>query len=31
MSTGMRVRLQWADDREGAITDIACFVPEEAN
>jgi uncharacterized OB-fold protein len=31
MSTGMRVRLQWADDREGAITDIACFVPEEVN
>ncbi len=30
MATGMRVRVRWADDREGAITDIACFVPEEA-
>jgi uncharacterized OB-fold protein len=28
MSTGMRVRVRWADDREGAITDIACFAPE---
>ncbi|QNP68516.1 OB-fold domain-containing protein [Streptomyces roseirectus] len=25
--TGMRVRIRWADDREGAITDIACFEP----
>lgn len=29
MSTGMRVQIKWADEREGAITDIACFVPEE--
>jgi uncharacterized OB-fold protein len=28
MSTGMRVRVRWADDREGAITDITCFEPE---
>ena len=28
MATGMRVRIRWADDREGAITDIACFEPE---
>ncbi len=27
MSTGMRVRIRWADEREGAITDIACFEP----
>lgn len=25
MSTGARVRVRWADEREGAITDIACF------
>lgn len=25
--TGMRVRIRWADRREGAITDIACFEP----
>jgi uncharacterized OB-fold protein len=25
METGMRVRIRWADEREGAITDIACF------
>ncbi|MEU1374086.1 OB-fold domain-containing protein [Streptomyces triculaminicus] len=25
--TGMRVRVRWADRREGAITDIACFEP----
>ena len=30
MSTGMRVRVRWAEDREGAITDIACFEPEDA-
>ena len=30
MSTGMRVRVRWADEREGAITDIACFEPETA-
>lgn len=29
MSTGMRVKVRWADEREGAITDIACFEPEE--
>lgn len=28
MSTGMRVRLRWADERTGAIGDIACFEPE---
>jgi uncharacterized OB-fold protein len=27
VSTGMRVRIRWADDRDGAITDIACFEP----
>lgn len=31
MATGMRVSVQWADEREGHITDIACFVPEGAN
>jgi uncharacterized OB-fold protein len=25
--TGMQVRIRWRDQREGAITDIACFVP----
>ncbi|MFD8985527.1 Zn-ribbon domain-containing OB-fold protein [Streptomyces sp. NPDC059564] len=25
--TGMRVRIRWAADRTGAITDIACFEP----
>lgn len=25
--TGMRVRVRWADERVGAITDIACFEP----
>ena len=29
MATGMRVAVKWADEREGHITDIACFVPEE--
>ncbi|MFF9144561.1 Zn-ribbon domain-containing OB-fold protein [Streptomyces sp. NPDC014861] len=28
--TGMRVRIRWAADRTGAITDIACFEPYEA-
>ena len=28
METGMRVRIRWADDRVGRITDIACFEPE---
>jgi hypothetical protein len=25
MSTGMRVRVRWADERVGAITDLVCF------
>lgn len=25
VSTGARVQIRWADEREGAITDIACF------
>ena len=28
MTTGMRVRIRWAEEREGVITDIACFEPE---
>ncbi|MFF2568776.1 Zn-ribbon domain-containing OB-fold protein [Streptomyces sp. NPDC058084] len=28
--TGMRVRIRWAAERHGAITDIACFEPAEA-
>ena len=28
MSTGMRVTVQWRDEREGHIADIAGFVPE---
>ncbi|GAB2457896.1 OB-fold nucleic acid binding domain-containing protein [Nocardioides hungaricus] len=27
VSTGMRVRVRWAGERVGAITDIACFEP----
>ncbi|MFE7774940.1 Zn-ribbon domain-containing OB-fold protein [Streptomyces sp. NPDC057445] len=27
VSTGMRVRVRWAAERSGAITDIACFEP----
>ena len=27
ITTGARVRIRWADEREGAITDIACFEP----
>ncbi|MFD5427175.1 Zn-ribbon domain-containing OB-fold protein [Streptomyces sp. NPDC127084] len=27
--TGMRVRIRWASERGGAITDIACFEPHE--
>lgn len=27
--TGMRVRIRWAQERTGAITDIACFEPGE--
>lgn len=30
MSTGMRVRARWAAEREGLITDIECFEPEQA-
>lgn len=30
MRTGMRVKVRWADEREGAITDITCFEPEDA-
>ena len=30
MSTGMRVRIRWSDERRGHITDIACFEPEGA-
>lgn len=29
MRTGMRVRVRWAEDRVGAITDIACFEPSD--
>ncbi|MCB5182502.1 Zn-ribbon domain-containing OB-fold protein [Streptomyces antimicrobicus] len=29
VSTGMRVRVRWAAERTGAITDIACFEPDE--
>ncbi len=28
--TGMRVQVRWAEERVGAITDIACFEPERA-
>ncbi|MFD7325954.1 Zn-ribbon domain-containing OB-fold protein [Streptomyces sp. NPDC059875] len=28
--TGMRVRIRWAAERAGAITDIACFEPYES-
>lgn len=28
--TGMRVRVRWAAERVGAITDIACFEPHES-
>ncbi|MGW6020378.1 Zn-ribbon domain-containing OB-fold protein [Streptomyces sp. NPDC055099] len=28
--TGMRVRVRWAGERVGAITDIACFEPDDA-
>ncbi len=30
MSTGMRVAIQWREEREGHIRDIAGFVPEDA-
>jgi uncharacterized OB-fold protein len=29
MSTGMRVRVRWAEERAGRITDIACFEPTD--
>ncbi|GCD89224.1 DNA-binding protein [Nocardioides sp. LS1] len=29
VSTGMRVRVRWAAERVGAITDIACFEPDD--
>ncbi|MFF3014229.1 Zn-ribbon domain-containing OB-fold protein [Streptomyces sp. NPDC057939] len=28
VTTGMRVRVRWAEGRTGAITDIACFEPD---
>ena len=28
MSTGMRVRARWADERVGSIRDLVCFEPE---
>ena len=28
--TGMRVRVRWAEERTGSITDIACFEPDDA-
>ena len=31
MATGMRVRVRWAHERNGSITDIACFEPESAD
>jgi hypothetical protein len=27
MTTGMRVTVRWAEERQGLITDIACFEP----
>ncbi len=29
VETGMRVRVRWAEERTGVITDIACFEPED--
>ncbi|MBF6211867.1 OB-fold domain-containing protein [Nocardia puris] len=29
--TGLRVRIRWADETQGFITDIACFEPGEGN
>ncbi|GAA4690926.1 Zn-ribbon domain-containing OB-fold protein [Nocardioides nanhaiensis] len=29
VSTGMRVQARWAEERQGAITDILCFEPAE--
>lgn len=31
VSTGMRVRVRWAETRTGAITDIACFEPYDGD
>ncbi|MCW2782536.1 MAG: DNA-binding protein [Marmoricola sp.] len=31
METGLRVKVQWAAETRGAITDIACFVPVGAS
>lgn len=31
VSTGMRVRARWKDERVGHITDIECFEPEAAS
>lgn len=30
ISAGTRVRIRWAEEREGSITDIACFELEES-
>lgn len=30
VQTGMRVRVRWRDEREGSISDIACFEPLDA-
>jgi uncharacterized OB-fold protein len=30
MSTGLRVRARWADERVGSIRDLVCFEPEAA-
>jgi uncharacterized OB-fold protein len=30
VETGMRVRIRWAEERRGVITDIACLEPESA-
>jgi uncharacterized OB-fold protein len=27
MATGMHVRIRWAGERDGSITDIVCFEP----
>lgn len=29
MRTGLRVRIRWAEEPEGSITDIACFEPAD--
>ena len=31
MSTGMRVRVRWREQREGRISDIECFEPEASS